>query len=688
MRSRNRVVMWGFLQFFFLMLVFIAQANAGALLNYPKFKAFDSNGDPLTGGLLYTYVAGTTTAKASYSDKACTAAQTNPIVMDSNGEATIYLLGTYKLVLKDADSVTMWTMDNIGTQEIGGGAYYYPDSTAADQGVTGSSNTIKYFVDTIGSTNKATIFLKHNSGTEWTDYVFSTSETIPSNIKIELEYGARFDPDTGKNITLYSPANVIASESQQIVTDARTLSFTQSGTKYIEWWLTNTTPGTTDMSAALTAASTGGGKVVLQRGQSYLFEDAVLPDVSDFTFDGNWATVIPGAGAATCFKATLTAARYHWDIQNFRISGNVTDFIYIDGLLLNLHIANLYTSSGDGNSLVKLNNDGVGQGESIHIENINCINGALWDHVVHFSGSGSCPGSVKINNIFHNSDAGPVSTIYTEGTLLNGNFDIIYHTRGYGFQGTFLHCKFNKTETEAVVNDTVMFYGTFLNCDFDISEIYNQLGPTGNLIFDGVAKNCHFKNNFSYSRGSTKTIVFDAGSIANIVYDYEDGAATFGDWAAIDTSAATSTTVGLSYVLTGANFTGRSVIKNSYVQIDNGTTAATLKLAMESKNSWGQTIAETNNVGKGATSGKWTLNAGGDILTITQTGGVGSELPITAFPVVISFNLSGTAVNVSPSVTAGVLSLQFTNATTGVAVDLTTLVDTGSIRSELSYVTN
>lgn len=84
-----------------------------SLIPVIKYRAFDGNGDPLVGGLLYTYVAGTSTPIATYSDPGVTP-NTNPVVLDANGEADVWLAdGVYKFVLKDADGVTQWTVDNV-----------------------------------------------------------------------------------------------------------------------------------------------------------------------------------------------------------------------------------------------------------------------------------------------------------------------------------------------------------------------------------------------------------------------------------------------------------------------------------------------------------------------------------------------------------------------------------------------
>ncbi len=80
----------------------------------PKLQFFDANGAPLVGGKLYTYAAGTTTPLASYTDSTGNTANTNPIVLDSRGEANVWLSGAiYKFALYDSTNVLIWTVDNI-----------------------------------------------------------------------------------------------------------------------------------------------------------------------------------------------------------------------------------------------------------------------------------------------------------------------------------------------------------------------------------------------------------------------------------------------------------------------------------------------------------------------------------------------------------------------------------------------
>lgn len=78
---------------------------------------FDNSGVILSGGLLYTYAAGTTTPAATYTTSAGITANTNPIVLDSAGRvpSEIWLTSTvnYKFVLFTSLSVNIWTKDNI-----------------------------------------------------------------------------------------------------------------------------------------------------------------------------------------------------------------------------------------------------------------------------------------------------------------------------------------------------------------------------------------------------------------------------------------------------------------------------------------------------------------------------------------------------------------------------------------------
>jgi hypothetical protein len=83
----------------------------------PVLKQYwtDANGNPLAGGKIYTYAAGTTTPQATYTDSGAGTASANPIILDASGFADMWLDPTlsYKFVVKDSSDVTQHTIDNV-----------------------------------------------------------------------------------------------------------------------------------------------------------------------------------------------------------------------------------------------------------------------------------------------------------------------------------------------------------------------------------------------------------------------------------------------------------------------------------------------------------------------------------------------------------------------------------------------
>jgi hypothetical protein len=86
-------------------------AGAGA-------QFFDNNGVPLAGGLIYTYLAGTTTPAVTYTSITGLIAHANPIVLNAagrvpTGEIWLSDFVQYKFLLKDSLNVQIGSFDNI-----------------------------------------------------------------------------------------------------------------------------------------------------------------------------------------------------------------------------------------------------------------------------------------------------------------------------------------------------------------------------------------------------------------------------------------------------------------------------------------------------------------------------------------------------------------------------------------------
>ena len=80
-----------------------------------KQRHCDSNNQPLAGGKLYSYIAGTTTPQATYTDQGGLTENANPVILDSDGYAAVWMDPSlaYKFVLKDSNDVVQFTVDNV-----------------------------------------------------------------------------------------------------------------------------------------------------------------------------------------------------------------------------------------------------------------------------------------------------------------------------------------------------------------------------------------------------------------------------------------------------------------------------------------------------------------------------------------------------------------------------------------------
>jgi len=117
------------------------------------WQFFDANGDPLSGGKLYTYIAGTTTPQATYTSVSGLTANANPIILNSEGrvsgtnEVWLDSAVSYKLILQTSASVQLWSADDLS------GIAGFGNALPVTSGGTGVSSNTAYAVLCGGTTS-------------------------------------------------------------------------------------------------------------------------------------------------------------------------------------------------------------------------------------------------------------------------------------------------------------------------------------------------------------------------------------------------------------------------------------------------------------------------------------------------------------------------------------------------------
>lgn len=185
------------------------------------------NGAALASGKVYTYKAGTTTNKTTWTDAAKTTPAANPIILDSNGRATVFGDGVYKFVIKSSADVTIYTWDNLTyfSQAEDVGMYDALDYGANDF----TQATIEAAITAIGGV-QADLLLRPGS---WN---ISSALTIPTNVNLIVRRGALLTKSATGTITING---VFEAGLYQVFSGfASGVNFAGGSVKhlYSQWW--------------------------------------------------------------------------------------------------------------------------------------------------------------------------------------------------------------------------------------------------------------------------------------------------------------------------------------------------------------------------------------------------------------------------------------------------------------------
>lgn len=263
---------------------------------------FDNNGNPLSGGKLYTYSAGTSTPRSTFTTSAGTVAHSNPIILDAagrvpdSGEIWLTVGVGYKFVIKTSTDVLLSTYDNVPS------AAQPPAANDADAFMYEQGYTVAAGGFVVGKTYRIV-----SVGT--TDFtLIGALSNAPGVHFIATGPGA----GTGT-------AELSQTVETKLRQTASVLDFGAVG------------DGVTDDTAAIQAALNAARQVIFPANRTYLIYGCQIPSDTHLVFEANTVVKLGDNANRPAFQNTNWQST-GWNGATYGLDKNITiDGLYLDG---------------------------------------------------------------------------------------------------------------------------------------------------------------------------------------------------------------------------------------------------------------------------------------------------------------------------------------------------------------------
>jgi hypothetical protein len=347
-----------------------------------------SGGAALAGGKVYTYESGTVTPKASFTDFGAGTPNTNPVILDSAGEADIWLDGNYTINLTDSDDVQQanYPVDNVASVSSGGASEYVVTTGSANAYIATPAPAIVVYEP--GTTLNVQINVT-NTGASTIDVsgLGTKSLVLSPNIALaggelltDVIYQITYDGTNFQVIgVISSGVNAQTGTSYTVLTDDKGRFVTGSNASAIAWTLPQANSTTFANGWNFTASCIGAGAITITPTTSTIDGAAtlVLPPnkTAKIVSDGTNYFVASNSSSGWELLSTQTAsASSTIDFTSF-IDSTYNNYVFVfdsvipatDNALLYLRvsIASSFQSGatdyGWGNKVYDIGGGSVGQ---------------------------------------------------------------------------------------------------------------------------------------------------------------------------------------------------------------------------------------------------------------------------------------------------------------------------------------